>query len=457
MKLVTKSLAAMAVLALGHSAMADTNVYLTGSTAFRTATMNILASPGAIFDASPAPTEAYVGSSANGATIATFRGNIGGVVTNIKCSWTGSAGGVYTVANTGTGPTAQFLSDTFNTTVGTVASPTFENHACEIAMSDAFQISTFFPTPIILNDNIIGVVPFKWVGNYSMASNLGGSTPVTNITSQHLKALFGGARMISVAQLVGTNNATDLGSFVLAVGRDFDSGTRITGFADSGNGTTTSPNHWQPFMSPTTANWIGTDGAGHADGPVLTDTTITSVRKWNAGSPYTLYGGSLTVQPQDGGFSSGGDVAKMLRSDTNNATLKTALNGGILASVGYGATPATNVFMLSILGFSDANTALAAHVPGTTFGSGACKELTYNGVAYSTANIQRGTYSCWGYEHVMFGNLDGAAGPKTAAANAIVNGLASDTTNFAGAGINLDTNFLVGRGSDGSGITAGYY
>lgn len=456
MKLVTKSLAAMAVLALGHSAMADTNVYLTGSTAFRTAVLNTLASPGAIFDASPAPTEAYVGSSANGASIATFHGKIGGVLTNIKCSFTGSAGGIFTVANPATA-TAQFLSDTFNTTVGTVASPTFENHACEVAMSDAFQISSFFPTPTIVNDNIVGIVPFKWVGNYSMASNLGGSTPVTNITSQHVKALYSGAYMISVAQLVGSNTATDLGSFVFAVGRDFDSGTRITAFADSGNGTTTSPKQWQPFVTPTTNNWIGTDGGGHSDTAQLTDTSVTNLRKWNAGTSYTLYGGSLTVQTQDGGFASGGNLAKMMRSDTNNATLKGNLNGGILASIGYGATACTNAFFITYLGFSDANTALAAHVPGTTFGSGACKELTYNGVAYSNANIQRGTYSFWGYEHVMFGNLDGALGPKTAAANAIVAGLQNDATNFANAGINLDANFLVGRGTDGAAVVAGYY
>ncbi len=63
------------------------------------------------------------------------------------------------------------------------------------------------------------------------------------------------------------------------------------------------------------------------------------------------------------GFSSGGSLAKTLRG-----TSSSALGWGV-AYIGVGDKQATNTV------------------------------LTYNGVPYSTANIQNGSYTLWGYEH----------------------------------------------------------
>src|SRR5262245_29004831 len=94
-KLLTGSILALAVAATAQAA----TMRLTGSTAFRSNTHTALQN---IFDAGTC-TFAYLDNSGGTATIsnssaAIFKGNVNGVPTTIKSHWSGSEGGMQTVA-----------------------------------------------------------------------------------------------------------------------------------------------------------------------------------------------------------------------------------------------------------------------------------------------------------------------------------------------------------------------
>ena len=108
-----------------------------------------------------------------------------------------------------------------------------------VAMSDNFQGSTLFNRTFLgvtyntMTDTPIGVVTFKWV-----ASN---GFPGTNITDTQAQQLWG-AGFAPLALFTGnaTGNGTvrngDQLKVVYATGRDPDSGTRLSAFADAGIG-----------------------------------------------------------------------------------------------------------------------------------------------------------------------------------------------------------------------------
>ena len=456
MKFITKTLTVAAVIAMGHTAFAANNVYVSGSSAFRKAVLTQLGTAGAVFDA--APTEAYAGTDPVGATFANFTGLVGGVSTTVKVSFTGSAGGIFTVAHNGdaTPPKAIFLAD--GASGSGLANPTTvtgDVHLVDMALSDAYQSSSVFPTPGITTDSLVGVVTFKWCGNYSLAQNSASGTAITDITAQGAKAIFSGASLTNAAILTGSTNAADKTILVVAEGRDFDSGTRINAFADTGVGTTTSPVQLQPFLNATVTGTVGSGGTNDYIGtpqattvPGATDQFVTKLRKWNNNASYPLYNGTLTVPSVDGGFASGGDLSKFMRCDTNNNAMKNYYNTTLKGQLGY-ANNATGIYMVTYLGIGDAATLTNA----TGLGVGAGKELTYNGVTYSNNAIEQGKYTFWSYEHLFANDLSTAG---SAQATAVYNNLANTLTNNPdasenGAGLRLDQ-MIVNRAGDGGAI-----
>jgi hypothetical protein len=114
----------------------------------------------------------------------------------------------------------------------------------------------------------------------------------------------------------------------------------------------------------------------------------------------TIWGNSV---PGNGGYNSGGDVAKLLGCTSSNVTV---YNGVDQTPDATGA----NVLLMSWLGAGDARTA------STTYGA---KILSYNGVKITPIvasgsfnnsglseddfnKIVTGAYSGWGYEHLYY-------------------------------------------------------
>jgi hypothetical protein len=317
-------------LALAAVAQAQTKVYITGSTAFRGPTHNAIKN---ILGAGV--TYGFTGTSFTGASQAIFEGSVNGSPVIVKTSWSGSVAGIQTVSN-GL-PISNFLTDATPRSTGGTGSATTNNESAvpDIAMADNYQNVTPFNATTLV-DVPVGVVPFKWV------ANAGAPAALSNITPQLAQALFLNG---SLSLALFTNSSADEGLKVFAVGRDPDSGTRVTTFAESGIGVNTQVVQYQPTVS---------------------GTKVTSQIPW----PQSTVNG-ITFPEGDGGFSSGGQLVNVM-----NKTTFADLNG----------------YYISYMGLGDATNAI---------GQGA-KELSYNGVLYSDAAVKQGTYTFWGYEHLMY-------------------------------------------------------
>ena len=334
MKAIKSILAGSIALALASTAFSATTVRITGSTAYRGATHTAI---GNILNAGY--TVGYTGSSLSGAGQAIFIGTT--KTTNvdviIKTSWSGSVGGVQTVAG-GLNVTNWMVDGSPTAAAPGVASTGNNNESGipDVAMSDTYQNSTVYTSPH-LTDNLVGVVPFRFV-----ACN-GAPAGLTNITPQQAQVLWGNGTA-ALALFTGAN-ADEL-TTVYALGRDPDSGTRLTAFAETGVGVNSYVQQYQPVGSPVTG--------------------------YSLVAPQTVNG--VSVGSGQGGYSSGG-------------TLATAMTALANATVGYSIT---------YVSVGDAATAMA----------GGAKQLSYNGVTLESAapytSLLEGKYTFWGYEHLMY-------------------------------------------------------
>jgi hypothetical protein len=443
MKSIQALFAGAFALAIAASAQAQTTYYLTGSTAYRSQTvtaiynlMNVNAGTNPITIAyaknyNPA-TGTYSDKLVTGANAAILSGaiTINGVVTPVilDLSWSGSAAGVFSVSATPQGTSPQvltpYLPDGTTLVAGNLTSggnalsddPTRQDgadpssgHVAQIAMSDVFQAATPFATGTLitsasnpaytykaaaLTDNVVGVVPFVFVAGNGAPAGL------NNITPQLAQGLWASATGTESLQLF-TGLATDAGTLVYATGRNPDSGTRITAFAETGVGTSTTTQQYYPTVS---------SGA---------------VTGYNLFPATTLFN-VLSVAAGNNGESSGGNLV-------NDLTPTESASTGFL--VGY-------------LGTSDATSAL----------KGGAVELAYNGFTlpnsgspnYTFSNfslVQNGPYTYWGYEH-----LDYLKSASTAVKN-LGTTIAKQIHDVTAAV--LVTSMNVGRTSDGGQISLG--
>lgn len=364
MKTIKTLLASLLALGLVSAAQAQTEVLITGSTAFRANTLNAIQNI-----MSPGYTFGWVGTGAyNGSTWAIIKGTVAATGANviIKTHFSGSEGGNQTVS--GQIPIV-FLDNSSATSPppGTSGLPdptgTGPMEVPDIGMSDTYQSSSFFfgtyfghsypalnavlTTPGLPTGQIVGVVQFKWCAGKNTPASM------TNMTSQLARDLFGAG---TAALALWTGLSTDHGTTVFAVGRDFDSGTRLTTFAESGVGAKAVVKQYFPYDS--SGNVLNTAGG-----------TIDHFGLTPAGSV-----NGIPYGPGNGGYSSGGNQSK-----------------------GMNNTPPANQLCVGYLGTNDAD--------GQISGSG-LKELSYNGVTLglpeNSSLIKEGAYTFWGYEHLYY-------------------------------------------------------
>lgn len=324
--------AALALSVLGI-ANADT-IYVTGSTAGRSAAYLAFSTGGVVFSTTPSITT-YAGTG-SGATYMVFEGDIAGLGASvISCHWSGSEGGITDIAATPQVGVA-FAAPPYNHLQGNTLGTT-ETKLVDLAFADnpstdaaIYGNNPGTPPDAIEQEAPLGVIPFKYVRNKGLWIG-------NNVTSSMVRQALGGICPRSV--FTGVPNQTDI---VYVSGRDASSGTRVNELAECGFGQFTPPRQ------------IEVSSAGVMQ--ILNGTTLPSVYKG------------------DYGYSSGGTLAGTMGSDTTLSLDKTH-------------TPNTTGFsVIAFLGKSDSATAITA---GAT-------ELSYNGVPYSNANIIEGTYTAWG-------------------------------------------------------------
>ena len=441
MKTLKITLASLLALAFTNLASAQTVLHVTGSTAFRAATLVAISEI-----LQPGYQVAYVASSSEAyskANMVLFTGTTTtGVSVVIKTAFFGSIGGVCNVAGGLTigpggtaytdGQTIGWLSTTNPTSTGTVtfsngtytvsggtqiasASAVFDSPAlADVTMSDSFQASApaAYQTPK-LDGKIVGVVPFVWVIDPGTTKSAG---TVANLTSANAIKAFEGKLLLS--NLSG--NTADKGVNVYLTGRDQDSGTRVGAIADTGyknkGGIYRDVLQYQPLFNGATTPTV----------PPPTPPTggqTTGAALW----PATSSVDSVPSPLGDSGYNSG------------------SLVGAALAE-----TNAYTNWILGYVGLNDGVTALGnANNFVLEFNGGS---LTYNSgtATWDVSGVEGGTYTFWGYEHFLY--LKTLKGSTLTVARLIKNEILNDTAIASGVAISSMT---VHRDSDGGKILAG--
>ena len=395
-------------LAMAPITQADVTINITGSTAFRAVTHQ------AVLNAMTGETAAWEGTSPTlgSANKACFKGSVAGITgtTTVNCNWSGSVTGMAAV---GAGvATSGWIDPATATFASATASPFGNVYAVgaapktsvipTVACSDVYQAST--TVSAALDDVIGGVIPFKMVASESAPVTL------TNITDQLHEALWVQG---SQQQSLFTGNAADT-NLVYAVGRDAGSGTRVTRLAETRYGITKTVTQWRV----TTSSGVASD-----------------VRLWpslveEATAPSNM--ANDPTQQGNGGYTSGSAIATIMGSTSASVNIRDAANTILVGG--------QNVCFISHLGLSDAATAIAA----------GAKELTYNGSAYTAANVRNGKYTDWGYLHVL-NKTAALSADQVTARNAIVGAFGSSLFPFGAsveAGIDVST-MEVRREEDG--------
>ncbi len=445
--------------ALTSAASAQTVIRITGSSAFRGATHaaigNILQS---------GYTVGYTGTSLSGAGAAIFKGTTKAPTSQsviIKTSWTGSVGGVKTLTQNLTLSTFLPSDAATSTGAGTSGLPATPgespNPTADIAMSDSFQNSTAYRTPVLV-DKVVGVLPFQWVRNNGSPSTLNNMTP---LMASNL--LSGG---ILLSQFTGS--PADNNTIVYALGRDEDSGTRLVAYAESFFGVFSTPTQYQVVGTPNITDLV-----------VWPPATVLGTNYPLGHSGYSSGGnlvtamnlpGSNTTSANPGYYVSYAGVSDAANINPGTVAVATAvLSGGAVQSVtvdnggtNYNASP---VISFSGGGGSGAAATAVVNAAGvitgitvTSGGSGYTSAptvairsgaaLKWNGYDYTPSAVREGQYTFWSYEHLLY--------RSGYAQSAIADQLAAQikNTDASTSGILLNT-MNVGRPVEGGDVTPG--
>ncbi len=248
-------------------------------------------------------------------------------------------------------------------------------------------------TQFTLVDSNAGVTANKNAAATTTGNACTASTPcpIDNISPQLAQVLYGNG---SCELALFTGSASDIGTKVWAIGRDPDSGTRLTAFAEAGIGVSATVTQYQPTTTGTGATLA-----------------VSSQAPW----PLSVVNG-ITFSVGNGGYASGGTLAGVMGATTS------AIGG----------------YYVTYLSTGDAAVAINA----------GAKELLYNGVQFSNTALQQGKYTFWGYEHLMYKAT--LAGVAKTAADKIANRLISnDATILLGS-------MKVVRSSDGGLVSQNY-
>ena len=335
-----------------------THIYITGSTAFRGASIAAIEAclqPGYNFAAYKCANPfAPFAKQEQTAGYVNFYGNLAadGSCVVIKCAWSGSEAGYKDVRNC-TLQTEGFMDDTVGgfgvaNILSTGSAPnTSDSHLVDIAMSDTSQpfAQPASRTPAIANICKAGIIPFVWVKNAQTTTDISANPDynrLVNVTQPQLRvAIQGGTKLALI-----TGNPADT-KFVYVAGRDNQSGTRANTLLDLGY--------------PVTQSIKQTIIGGSSGAPTL---------------------GALGTSGQ----SSGGTLRSTMLY-TGSAATSDTINGG------------TGWYAIAYMGKGDA-------LVGETGQTYPIVELTLNGVAETTAAIEQGQYSFWGQEYCALANCD---------------------------------------------------
>ena len=381
----TSALLALGALSLAGVAHANTVIYVTGSTAARSAFFNAATTSGQIFTGAGTVISTGANNTGSGANTIVYEGNIAGVGTvDLNCSWTGSEAGIAAVAgqvvqqnvNSGTynlpGVPPKFLNPA-NWTVAN-ATPVLLSAISgapanpDITTADTSQAVSLTPTALfpLVDYGIIGVVPFTVLKGYDSAPS-SSWTNLKNVTTAQLNQNLAGPLVANIY----TGQSADLDNVVIC-GRNKGSGTRVNTLLTFQYGLGTPVDQWAYDVTYPVAN-----------PGVLT-----------FGKHYS-YPQTMTEVFNDG-FDSGSGVQGNLNVD--------------------GKSSLSSVVMLGYAGMGDAQNAVNVLKAGVS--TQLATILPFNGVYESDNGVINGSYAFWGSVHLLgsVGQSSTSAAGKTATA-----------------------------------------
>jgi hypothetical protein len=381
-------IAALAALSIG-SASAQT-IYITGSTAFRTAankalfsalgTNNIAATDQSSRDGSSAGNLLFTNVTVNGSTV------------DVVVAWSGSELGIRTVAsgtnNLGipfyskekmasngiTFPATSMAGGDMNTLV--VNSNTVLAKG-DIAFSDTYQGASVYPAGGVgpdgytyksLTGTKVGVVPFTFAASKNF--------PVQEMTTSIFDDLAKNGNT-TLNQFNGDTTSSGTNAKVWLMGRNPDSGTRVTTLMVAKTGRTTALTQWKPTAS---------------------SGIITAMAKTAATTNY-----GIVISAGNSGEASGSTLCGyMTNVFASNVAVSGASRGGATnyavcyASVSQAISKYTNG--LVPLRYNG--------VAGRHFTTNLAATVTTNNLDEGYTNVISGKYSFWSYEQIMWDPLN---------------------------------------------------
>jgi len=387
---------AAVMLALGSAAQAqNTDVFVTGATAFRSATLNTIR---AIFANSGQYKIVHNGASGNynGSTYAIIQGTFSNVLgtTTIYTSFNGSVEGIRALATTNNNPEYLISSVLTNATnfipqntvgdgVSGISSPRAAS-ASDFAFSDVAKASTPFGSA-----SLLPTTPQVGVVTFSMVANRGTTNAIDNLNTQNFRALLGRG-YVPRKLITGITNDTGV---VYVMGRNDGSGTRTTYAAETGYGIATPMNQYimgaasggsmtKIYLVPAGGTNFALNGATVEGGLGLIGTNGNASTVWNQN-----FDGN-------GGYSSGSTLVGVLTNTSPSVTVYDAQ--GLLFEAGQ------DISVVSFLSTGDTKTALTGGAIALGYNGVKLSDFSTNGGTLSaadTAKITQGAYTAWGYQY----------------------------------------------------------
>jgi hypothetical protein len=392
----------------------------------------------------------YQGTKFGSGTYAIFTGTISSQQYVVRTSWSGSEAGIKMVSTQTAIPYFPYDTavDALLTSGGTPsleASVTLTTAIPNYALSDTAQAASAY-TPAkgytkLTDSGALGVNVFKWVAS----NNASSLTKVSNMTSQLAKTMF--AQGFAPLALM-TASTADQTSLVALLGRNPDSGTRVTAVLESGYSTTDAVVQFEPIS--TTTEFTSAVSA--------TNSAIVALQPW----PTDKVNGSI-VSSGNSGYSSGGSLAKAMANANWSSSIglytdvtSSGLNDGTGMPVSdalyatYDNTTGNTLVGVAYLAASDADSYITA---------GTLVELAYNGyklgaVTYaSAADLVQGRYTFWSYEHMLSYSTTGFT--SNALAKEVKTILTTNKGNVL-TNVVLPANLAVQRNADGAFVYTNY-
>ncbi|MEO7098354.1 MAG: hypothetical protein ABI162_03250 [Luteolibacter sp.] len=384
----------LSAVSFATSAYADVTVNITGSTAFRSATLDSIK---AKYLAEPLATRSFkyahdqtTSAKFNGATRAIFIGKFPGITgtTTIRCCFTGSVEGIKALAIPAD-PLATYyapslLSSTTATNTGAEllnqGTTTATNSPSQIAFSDVSKASTPYS-----GSSMTGTTPGIVV--FTMMTNKGSS--ITNVTGQQFRALLT-AGYQPLSMFTGNPNDT---SNVFATGRNDGSGTRTTYLAETGYGITNAVKQYVTIASTTTdltkIQLVPAGGVNTLNGQPATGQS--------ASNASTIWGQDIAG---NGGYNSG----SVLRGDMAKAGASVTVLDETGIDIFGGTVRADLVTWVSVgdavVAYNSGNGATYCAYNGVKLDQMAAGATSINASATDKAKVTNGLYTAWGYQNM---------------------------------------------------------